>query len=360
MSTEFQPSAWKPVARTLTSLDKIPWDFEPWVQVKVDGEMTVLVYNRNGETYTVNLGVRKRGVEFPHIAQAKTLLDATQIESCIILGETHAMDGTRFLHAPELNHRLKSRVQLETVYFGAWDFLELNHQLLTQPWHERIQRIPFSLLLPDHTVQPAHVLPYIRATDLSIVNQFYATWVTEHHAEGLYIRDKRNSLFKYKPYLSVDAAIIGINKTPLYEKQMVSSFKVGLLSTAGDWIDLGDVASGIDPELRKSLWALTSDIKQDMGSWHQIPPGVIVEVQMTQLFNAKRDVYHATIDGRLLKTGKRDFYSMRHPRLIRFRSDKTIKYEDIRETQLPEILEENLGIQEIFADPAGHASPQTS
>ena len=62
--------------------------------------------------------------------------------------------------------------------------------------------------------------------------------------------------------------------------------------------------------------------------WVQITLFLIVEVEAMETFRCRKPVY--ALEGILLRqVAERDAISLRHPRLIRFRADKTATVEDI-------------------------------
>ena len=93
------------------------------------------------------------------------------------------------------------------------------------------------------------------------LEQMRAEYVAKVGYEGLILRNGLG-IFKWKPTLEMDAVIIGINKREKLEEKKVTSLKLALLTeeafgTNGFcFVEVGDVASGINFSLRDELYQL--------------------------------------------------------------------------------------------------------
>ena len=100
-------------------------------------------------------------------------------------------------------------------------------------------------------------------------------------------------------------------------------------------MEIGDVASGIDLQLRKALYQLLDfKIAEDENKiW--IKPLLIANVEYTELFPSENKVYRYTPQG-YIETAKTNLVRLRHPRLLRFRPDKQPTPQDVGLNQIPE------------------------
>ncbi len=100
-------------------------------------------------------------------------------------------------------------------------------------------------------------------------------------------------------------------------------------------MEIGDVASGIDLQLRKALYQLLDfKIAEDENKiW--IKPFLIANVEYTELFPSENKVYAYTPQGYIFKREMK-LARLRHPRLIRFRPDKQPTPQDVGLNQIPE------------------------
>jgi ATP-dependent DNA ligase len=275
--------------------------------------------------------------DYPWLLEVKEALDKTQsITTCVILAETYAVreDGRPY-QASEVSHALKS--DTSKIRLAPFDIVSVNGKTANNSYIWRLQEL-------DNWFKDCklvHIPPYLQAKTLVDVEDFWNYWITSKGYEGLFARDSHQDLWKVKPAFDVDAVIIGLNRRSRWDKGEVTSIKVALIASDGNYVEIGDVASGIDQELRKVLMGLLQYKQgQDLNwgrdeCWIQITPFVIVQVQATETFQAKKPVYKREGD-RLKEIGFKDAHSLRHPRLIRFRKDKKATVEDIGyERQLP-------------------------
>jgi ATP-dependent DNA ligase len=245
---------------------------------------------------------------------------------------------------PQFIHAIKGNPpQLNLINIGIFDILTLDGQ----PFNE-------SPIYKWQTIEPylknctnVHILPYMKATTKNDVYAFWKIHVHDGKYEGLVVRTSLDT-FKVKPCKDLDAVIIGINKKSgygkgnLFAQHMVTSLKLALMTPEGNFVEVGDCASGIDHQLRRSLWKLM-DYKigeDDKVVWVQ--PKLIVQVEYTDLFKGRNKVYQLTPEGYMEKDTM-NLTRFRHPRLIHFRKDKTMNPKDLTIQQIPQqyLMEES-------------------
>jgi ATP-dependent DNA ligase len=215
---------------------------------------------------------------------------------------------------------------------GVFDLVSVNGKVANQSYLWRLQELETWL----QGGKLVHVLPYIQPKSYQEIFNFWKYWVEDRGFEGLFARDDRQDLYKLKPFLTIDCVVIGLNKRGSWKEKEVTSLKLALIDSDGAFIEIGDVASGIDRQLRASLYdRLMPLAKREHEGWVQIPPFIVAEVEATELFRCEKPRYLLKA-GVLELDGSKRAYSLRHPRLIRFRSDKKATVEDAGyERQLP-------------------------
>jgi len=328
---EFQTQRWKPRAKAIMAIEQLPLDRELTIQVKADGEFSVISYEKNVQVFSVNLWGTYRGESDPWLKELKEALDRQPIEKAVILAETYSVEEGKMLKLPETIHHLKNG-DLSKIRLGVFDLVSVNGKTANQSYLWRLQEL--ETWLKDCRL--VHVLPYIQPKCYHEIFDFWRHWVQEQRFEGLFARDNRQDLYKIKPFLTIDCAVIGLNKREKWKEKEVTSLKLALLDTDGSFIEIGDVASGIDHQLRVSLYnRLTPLAKREYDTWVQVPPFIVAEVEATETFRAQKPRYILK-DGLLEPSGVKEAHSLRHPRLIRFRGEKKATIEDIGyERQLP-------------------------
>lgn len=332
----------KPTMKALKSIDEIQLTEQTVVSAKVDGEFTLVVFDRNGESYTLNKWGRKRK-DFPALNELIIALSQTDVQTAEFLAELYAEEKGKPLQLPNFLHYIKSGnpALINKIHIGIWDLISLNGQPVNTPLTERYALIESWLQnLKTVKLNPlVKTLPYITPKTKEEIEKFWQEHVVQKGYEGIVIRNN-NEFYKIKPKGEFDAVIIGINKESgygkktLFEKQQVPSLKLAVMDEQGNFIEVGDCASGLTEDLRKALWKLM-DFK--VGEDHEtvyIKPIVVVQVEYTETYNKERRVLK--FDGtKYIEIGTKPFVSLRHPRLLRFRPDKTVNPKDLRASQIP-------------------------
>ncbi|MCJ7631030.1 hypothetical protein MUP77_01320 [Candidatus Bathyarchaeota archaeon] len=324
---EFQPQKWKPRAKSVDSIQNLPINRELICTVKFDGEFTAVAYNRGESIFSVSGETTLRDEAYPWLREVKERLDEIPaINSAVILGETYAKEGDRMLRLPDVVHLIKA--EPEKIRLAVFDIVSVNGKTANNSYLWRLQELDdwfkgCSLI---------HIPPYILPKCYADIEDFWKTWVENLGYEGIFARDSHQDLWKLKPFIDLDAVIIGLNIRPRWEWGEVTSIKIALLDKDGTFIEVGDVASGIDVDLRKTLFTLMqfkqATIQVGQEEWVQITPDIVVQVQAMETFNAQKPRYRLN-GGKLEQIGFADARSLRHPRLIRFRADKKAVYEDV-------------------------------
>jgi len=337
--SEFQPSMWKPRAKAVVTIDQLPiGDRELIVSLKADGEFTCVYYERGKPIMAINLWGTIRGESFPWPKELREALDRQPINSCILLAETYGCEvdpssptAIRMLKLPETMHHLKGGDQAK-IHLGLFDLAAVNGKTANQSYIWRLQEL-------ESWVQgclQVGVLPYIQPRSREEIRAFWDWWVERLGWEGLFARDDQQNLYKVKKHLTIDAVIIGLNKRGRWQYGEVTCFKIALMDNHFSFIEVGDVASGIDHDLRKALYTLLMQHRTaEHDTWVEIKPFVIVEVEATETFRQVKPRY-VLEGGHLNYKDTVEAHSLRHPRFIRFRSDKQACVDDVGyERQLP-------------------------
>jgi hypothetical protein len=303
---------------------------ETVVQVKADGEFTLLNYSEAGSC-TVNLWGRAR-LDFPALNEFHKAMQGTGVKDAKLLCELYAMEGGRPLKLPDYIHYVKSGKPelLEKVRIGVFDLLSVDGSQVQQSYAWKLEEVGGWL----SNCRLCHVLPYAKPSTLEEVEAFWRRWVEETGYEGLVARSN-GDLYKVKPFSEVDAVIIGINKKKLFWSNRVTSVVLALMDDQGRFVEIGDCASGIDREAQSSLWKLVDFKVMENSEILWVKPLVVCTVRFTDLFKGKNTVYVYDEKHGYLYQNLMDFVRLRHPRLICFRPDKKVTPVDLRMEQIP-------------------------
>jgi len=326
----------KPNMKFLKDIQEIQLTPQTVIQLKVDGEFNLLVYDRNDETFTINKWGRKRK-DFPALNELINALNQTPIQKAEFLCELYAKTGDKPLKLPDFIHLVKSDNPEDhlKIHIGIWDWIKTDGHEVNQPYEWKYQELQEIFKNCTHV----NVLPFFKPNNHAEIQTLWKIYVEGQSYEGFVIRNN-HEIFKLKPHGDIDVVVIAINKQSSYGKknlfsqQMVTSLHVALMNDKGEFIEIGDFASGIDAQLRKALWKLMEYkiAEDDKHVW--IKPFLIAQIEYTDLFPSKNKVYKLTSEG-YKKIGETNLIRLRHPRLIRFRPDKNPVPNDISIRQIP-------------------------
>ena len=321
-------------------LDSLHIDSNSVCSVKADGEFTYLRYDRNGETFTMNKWGKKRSASitsdkwFPALAEFAEAMETTNVQEAELLVELYAMDNDRPLMLPNFIHYMKgSDLSLrKKVFIGIWDLISINGNTIHEPYHWKLEEASCWV----KGCRNVHVLTWMKPQSISDVKDFWEKYVKEIGYEGLVYRNSLG-VFKIKPYLEMDAVIIGINKRKLFAEKKVTSLMLALLREDMSFVEVGDVASGINFNLRETLWKL---MKYKVGEDREtifIKPMVVVNVAFNAMYPETTNrifKFNGYVAG-VKQMGTQKLIKMRHPRLVSFRKDKTVCLGDVGLNQIP-------------------------
>ena len=328
----------KPVIKTLESLELlniIP--NQTVVSAKVDGEFNLLSYTKGGEIYTLNKWGHRRQ-DFPALNEFAEAMNKTSVTHAELLCELHGKENGKPVNLPTFIRLIKGKDKdLSKIHMGIWDLIKIDSYTPKESFSWKLEEIEKWIKGYTH----ASVVPYIKPQTVQEVKDFWRTIVEQEGYEGLVIRND-GEIYKIKPCLEVDAVIIGINKKSGYGKDLevtqrkeVRSIKLALMQQDGTLIELSDCASGINEELGKTLWKLADYKVGEDNTTIYVKPIVVCTIQYTDTFTKEKPILKYEQE-KYTQLAVKPFVSLRHPRLIRFRPDKTVNPQDLRTAQIPE------------------------
>lgn len=315
-----------------------------WVSPKIDGELWFLV-SWDKEVFLAN----SRGVAIaggvPVLKQAASLPDRT-----IVAGELHARVEGRRARVGDLATALAGgkRAKAADVCFAAFDLVQESGVAATAAYVARHARL-------EALLKPAANLSVIAVEAMETAAQvrarFEATVVTGE-VEGLIVRLDSGLIYKLKPSISIDAAVIAYT-VKADQPDLARSILLGLMHKDGRMQILGGCGNLGSDENRKALLATLVPLKADAavryasesGSLYTfVRPEVVAEIRVSDLQADKSDGGVAT--SMLLSHGKDGWtgHGMRrsprpiHPVLERLREDKRADATDVRFAQVSPYL----------------------
>lgn len=321
---------------------------------KIDGEYTCLVYSE-GEVFTINPGGTIR-VGAPFHQEAKEILDASGVKFAIFGGELHVRrdddnrprvhDVVRVARAP------KSEQDVASLCFAVFNIYEWNDEQRSARYAERYDRIT-ELFSKGDRIQPVETI--IGDGSKAVLKQF-KKWVDGENAEGVVARSDTAGVFKVKPRHTIDLAAIGFTEGLDDRSGMLHDVMLAALRSDGTFHIIGRVGGGFSDDDRVQMLKLLeervveseyAEVNSDRVAYRMVEPGIVFEISCLDII--ARTSRGSTIDKMVLEWNEDQrlwegirrlpLCSIISPQFVRIRDDKSANDEDIRFSQLTDIVE---------------------
>ena len=331
-------------ALPVEDIDKLP-PGQMLVSTKLDGELWFLV-SRDKDVFLANSRGLVIAGDLPILKQAQLLPDGT-----ILAGELHARVDGRRARVGDLAAVMADgkKAKTQDICFAAFDLLQdAGSPVVTTPYGARHARL-------GALIKPSANLSVIAVEVVNSTAQLRARFdvtAATGEAEGLVVRLDGGLIYKLKPSISIDVAIIAYT-VKSDQPDLVRSVLLGLIHEDGHMQILGGCGNLGSDNDRKSLLSRLDKIKaaasvryaSDSGSLYTfVKPELVAEIRVSDLQADRSD--GTTTTNMLLRYGESGWHGhgMRpcvrpiHPVLERLRSDKKVDRTDIRFEQVSAYL----------------------
>ncbi len=317
------------------------------VSTKVDGEQWFLCKDADGALLVSPNGKVIAGV--PVTEEADSVLSGW---NGVLAGELYATVDTGRTRVFDLHSAMGggASAQVERLRFAAFDIL--------RDGDRDCREIPF----PDRAKRIAELLGsgrLVRAADFTEVDG--ATGVTAFFAgrmdageEGIVVRCIDGRVFKIKPRVTIDAAVVAYTKTASGVGELLLALMPNDQAGSQQTMQLiGRVDIGFSREEKTELATRLSPLKCECAlnlssrsglPYHWVRPEMVVEVACHELLTANSDgetirrwrLTHDKSDWQPI--GKAPSVSMRDAVFVRVREDKTAALPDVRWSQVTDLV----------------------
>jgi hypothetical protein len=319
------------------------------VSPKIDGELWFLVLDE--EAILCSPTGRVVSGDIPVLQEAKAALGRKQGRT-VLAGELFALKpaGQGRPRVGDLAAAMggEAQAQVERMAFFAFDCLHGGDA-------EAPNRPPLyvdRLALCQRLLAGGKRLQAIKTeavTGGERVLQLWNEWVEGGKGEGLVVRTADNLVFKAKPTIDLDAAIIGYTDSS-DEPEAVGSLLLAMMREDGQFQVIG-ACGNMPTEQRKAFWqqfqgkSVSSGYRyaNSKGALYRfVPPETVIEIKVTDVQG--EDSSGEPILRMVLEYGPAGWRTVRempgasilHPVFSRVRSDKTVNPVDIRVAQVLE------------------------
>jgi len=319
------------------------------VSTKLDGELWFLV-SWDNEVFLVNTRGRTIAGDVPILKQAHALPNGT-----VVAGELYARVEGRRARVGDLAAAMSGAEKARTgdICFAGFDLLQEYAMPVVAAYEAKHQRLGELL----GTTANLSTIPITTAHTAANVRALFDAKVATGEAEGLVIRLDSGLIYKLKPSISIDAAIIAYT-VKSDQPGLVRSILLGLMREDGRMQILGgcgNIGSDDDrrallPTLEKSKVESSVRYASESGSLYTfLKPELVAEIQVTDLQSDRSDNSTAAsmVIG-LTDLGWQGYGMQPSPRLIhsvlvRIRDDKKVGQTDVRVSQIDGYLSSAAG-----------------
>ncbi len=334
-------------------LKKVP-DSDYFVSRKVDGEYTVLVF-QDDDAITINPGGTVR-VGLPFMQEAAAILKETGVKKALIAGELYArVEGksrTRIHDVIRLARGAKAQGDLDSLHFAVFDIYEIDDELVRGGFAEVHPKIVEWFGEGDKV----HSIETKMAKTAKEVATIFDQWVEDEGEEGVVIRSDSSGMFKIKPRHTLDVVVVGFTEGTDDRVGWLHDMLLGIVRSSGNIQVLGKVGGGFSDDQRRDL--LTNlktlvcesdyaEVNSDRVAYQMVRPEWVIEISCLDLIS--RTTRGGTIDRMVLSwdEDKKKWEAVRRlplvsvisPQFIRIREDKEPEEEDVRFSQLTDLVD---------------------
>jgi len=280
-------------------------------------QFSLIAYDEGQGAVIVNDWGKMRKA-YPALEEFEAICRAKGYKSLKVLAEPHLVIDSRMRKLPDFLHAMKSHdpALLERIRLGVWDLVEVNGAEVVQPYAWRLQELNNTL----NGSERVYMLPHVISPTKEELRLFWDEWVTYKHFEGLVITVGEQR-YRVKPIRTLDACIVGINKKKRILDEEVTSVRIALMDKEGAFVEIGDLGTATDREMSRTLYKLMKYLSQEEAKTFYVRPIVVVELEFTATYEAQQAKLRWNGE-RYVRVGTVNFFSLREPRLTRFRSDK--------------------------------------
>jgi ATP-dependent DNA ligase len=325
-----------------------------YISRKIDGEFTCLVYS-HGEVFTINPGGTIR-TGAPFHSEAQEILDGADVQFAVLGGELYVArdddkrprvhDVVRVARAPD------DDAAVATLQFGVFNIYEWDDEPRSPRYADIFERIE-KLFADGERVHPVETV--IGDGHKAVLKQFKA-WVDGEDAEGVVARNDTAGVFKVKPRHTLDLAAVGFTEGLDDRSGMLHDIMLAVIRHDGTYHIIGRVGGGFSDDQRSALLkeleqhVVDSDyaeVNSDRVAYRMIRPGIVLEISCLDII--ARTSRGNTIDKMVLEwnADKQTWEGVRRlplcsiisPQFLRLREDKTCSVDDIRFSQLTDIVD---------------------
>ena len=317
-----------------------------FISIKYDGHFYLLCYE-NGKVALINSGGNVIE-DLPLLDDAKTLFEESKIKKACIAGELYFNKGKERSRVFDLTANLDEKSP--DIFFAAFDILSIDgneyqrNELLNK--HTKLDKI-FSKETRIHSIGSKTV------SSRKEIEEYYKQAVITDKHEGVIAKSIEGMIYKIKPSVTLDGVIIGYVESEDEREGMLREVLVAMLTEDNCFQITAKIGNGFSDDERKALLKRLEKSKVESNyivasgarvAFTMVKPEIILEYTSIDLAseNSKGPIQKMCLkygDSLFTPHQLRPCVSSMSPVFVRLRDDKNVNTDDIRFSQITDIVE---------------------
>jgi len=316
-----------------------------FVSQKYDGHLYLLYFDGKKSILKNHSGTEIKNLTFLDEFSKKVGIS----DELIFAGELYASNGNKRTRSFDVTAALKSNP--DSLRFAVFDILEIDGkkpELNLKELHDKLNKI-----IPK-SIDGVHVVNGIWVESRKEIESYFNELVNENNSEGIVIKAFDGPIYKVKPYITLDAVIIGYSEGDDSRAGMIKELLLGLMTSENEYRILTELGNGFSIEERKHWLAVLKkeiveseyiEVSGDNLAFNMVKPERVVELSCTDLItqNTKGQINKMTLkyDNKVgyTATAKKPMVSIFSPVFVKNREDKKANIEDAGMTQITRLIE---------------------
>lgn len=303
---------------------------------KVDGILGALVYKRGQSTYFQTTG-NQFITNIPVISEYERYLNSLKnIDSIVIIGDLVAKKGKTIFPFNQTVSIVKTPNKgnnKNLICHYLYDIFYINEVKTNYKQAiDFISKINFNSF--NFIFAPIH-LPWNEKN----FRKLYVTTVDRQGFDGIVVRQFSGRNYKIKPFKTFDLVVIGAGNTamPAWKNKQISYLITAFIDKKGYYRQTSKLGTGFDYRIRADFYDMINKEKiQERDGEFLVKPRIVVEAEFLD-YDIKEMLCYKFDGNQYIFEGKKDSVTLRNPRFIRIRHDKTPNNIDVRLSQIPEM-----------------------
>jgi hypothetical protein len=325
-----------------------------FISRKIDGEFTILIF-KEGEAAVLNPGGTLRA-NAPFLDEAAAALKKAGVKHAVLGGELYVQRPDkrrpRVHDVVSIARNPQSADEVGQLAIGFFNIYDLDGVDLSMRFNEVVTKLGEIF----KGCKRAHAIETVVGEAPKAVLAKFKEWVEDQGEEGLFCRSDTAGMFKVKPLHTLDLAVIGFTESINERAGLLHDMLLAVVRDDGTFQIVSRVGGGFSEEQRAEFltrlktMVVESDFREvnsDRVAYQMIRPELVCEIECLDLVS--RTSRDNTIDRMVLEWNTKDsrwegvrsmpLCSILSPQFMRFRDDKKPNAQDVRMSQLSDLVE---------------------